>query len=229
MHALVRACRERPRIDSAWNDPAWAGAEPIELTHFRPEGSAHRPRTRARLLHTGDGISGLFQVEDRYVRSVHQRFGEPVCEDSCVEIFLEPRPGRGYLNFEWNAGGTLLASHVTDPRRVGGALAAARPLSERDGRLVLARSSLPSVVAPELATPVSWSLAFFIPLAVLERPLGPLGPLGGQRWRANLYKCGDKTSHPHWASWSPLDSRNFHRPECFGTLEFEPGASASAG
>ena len=92
-----------------------------------------------------------------------------------------------------------------------------------------ARSSLPALVEPELRDPVEWQLAFYIPLAVLERYLGALGPLGGQSWRANLYKCGDKTSHPHWASWAPLAARNFHLPECFGALDFEPRTGADEG
>jgi len=228
MRGLVRATRERPRLEDAWDGAAWARAETLELAHFRPEGSAHRPRTRARLLHTGDGLAGIFRVEDRYVRSVHRSFGDPVCEDSCVEIFLQPRGDRGYLNFEWNAGGALLASHVTDPRRVGGALAASTRLGEDDARRVQMRSSLPPLVEPERRDPVDWQLTFFIPLGVLERYVGPLGPLGGQAWRANLYKCGDLTSHPHWASWAPLDARNFHLPHCFGTLEFEAGPPGAA-
>jgi len=228
MQALVRAARERPRLEDEWDAPAWARAETLELAHFRPEGSAHRPRTRARLLHTGDGLAGIFRVEDRYVRSVHRQFGDPVYEDSCVEIFLQPRPERGYLNFEMNAGGTLLASHVTDPRRVAGALAAAKPLRPAEARRVCVRSSLPAVVEPELAGPVEWQLAFFIPLELVEGHVGALGPLAGQAWRANLYKCGDKTSHPHWGSWAPLDARNFHLPHCFGTLEFEARAAANA-
>ena len=227
MRGLVRATRERPPIEEAWDGAAWARAETLELSHFRPEGSAHRPRTRARLLHTGFGIAGIFRVEDRYVRSLHRRFGDPVYEDSCVEIFLEPRPERGYLNFEWNAGGTLLASHVTDPRRVGGTLAASTRLAADDARRVEVRSSLPSRIEPERCDAVDWQLAFFIPLAVLERHVGALGPLGGQAWRCNLYKCGDKTSHPHWASWAPLDARNFHLPHCFGTLDFEAGPQAA--
>ena len=43
---------------------------------------------------------------------------------------------------------------------------------------------------------------------------------GCQAWRGNLYKCGDRTSHPHWAAWSPVDELNFHLPRCFGTLRF---------
>ncbi len=221
MRALVRAARPRPRLADGWDDPAWARAETLELAHFRPEGSGHRPRARARLLHAGDGLAGIFRVEDRYVRSVHTRFGDPVYEDSCVEIFLQPRPDRGYLNFEMNCGGALLASHVTDHRRVPGGFAAFTRLSEEDGRGVGVRSTLPLRVDPEIEAPVDWQLAFFIPVDLLESHVGPLGPLAGQAWRANLYKCGDKTSHPHWVSWSPVDSLNFHLPHCFGTLRFE--------
>ena len=39
---------------------------------------------------------------------------------------------------------------------------------------------------------------------------------------ANFYKCGDKTAHIHFVSWSPIgcEKPDFHRPEYFGTLEF---------
>jgi hypothetical protein len=104
---------------------------------------------------------------------------------------------------------------------VPGGFAALTPLGEEEGRRVLVRSSQPRTLDPEIAAPLEWQLAFFIPTALVERFVGELGPLPGQTWRANLYKCGDKTSHPHWASWSPLDERNFHLPRCFGTLSFE--------
>jgi hypothetical protein len=222
MEHLVRAVRPRPRLDCGWDDPDWAAGAPLEIACFRPEGSGHRPRTRARLAWDDEGLSGLFRVEDRHVRSVHTRFGEPVYQDSCVEIFLEPKPDHGYLNFEMNAGGALLASHVTDHRRTPDGFAAFSKLTEEDGRSVAVRSSLPSFVEPEVEGPLDWHLAFFIPTALLEKYVGPIGPLAGQAWRANLYKCGDRTSHPHWASWSPVDALNFHLPRCFGTLRLEP-------
>jgi Carbohydrate-binding family 9 len=216
----IRAAVTPPPLEAGWEDAAWQSASTLEIAHFRPEGSEHRPRTRARLLRGPEGLHGLFRVEDRYVRSVHSRFQDPVHEDSCVELFLEPPGGHGYLNFEFNCGGTLLASHVTDPRRVPGGFAAFRQLPEEDGRRVLVRGSLPRVVDPEITEPVSWQLGFFVPTALLEEYTGPIGPLGGQVWRGNLYKCGDKTSHPHWAAWSPVDELNFHLPRCFGTLRF---------
>ena len=47
--------------------------------------------------------------------------------------------------------------------------------------------------------------------------------LDGARMKANFYKCGDKLQTPHFLSWNRIDlpSPNFHRPDFFGTLEFE--------
>ena len=218
----MRALRERPPLGAGWDDEPWSQAEPLEVAAFRPESSDHRPRTRARLVHVPDGLAGLFHVEDRFVRSVHTRFQDSVYEDSCVEIFLQPKPGRGYLNFEMNAGGALLATHISDHRRVPGGFAAFTRLPPQHGRLVEIRSSLPARVEPEIEGPLDWELSFFVPTALLEAYVGAIGPLGGQSWRANLFKCGDRTSHPHWVSWCPVDALNFHLPDCFGELRFEP-------
>ncbi len=50
-----------------------------------------------------------------------------MCRDSCVELFLEPKPGRGYFNFEFNCAGTLMACHVEDPTRAGRRFQKIRP------------------------------------------------------------------------------------------------------
>lgn len=209
-------------VACGWEDPGWTAATTLEIGAFRPEGSDHRPRTFVRLAHAKDGLFGIFRVEDRYVRCVRRRFQDPVYRDSCVEAFLQPKPDRGYLNFEMSCGGALLATHITDWRRTAAGFAAYERLPEDHGRRVLVRSSLPAVVDPEIDASVDWELAFFVPTEVLEAYVGPIGPLAGQEWRANFYKCGDETSHPHWAAWSPVDELNFHLPRCFGTLRFAP-------
>jgi len=79
---------------------------------------------------------------------------------------------------------------------------------------------MPERVEPEIANPVSWRLQCAIPLSVMEHYVGRIGDLRNQTWRGNFYKCGDKTSHPHWASWAEIDELNFHLPRCFGEIEF---------
>jgi len=212
----------RPEFENLWNGPAWGRSPHLEVNHFRPEGTDHRPRTSCKLLFDDSGIYGHFRVEDRYVRSVHARFQDEVYRDSCVEIFLLPKPGRGYFNFEFNCGGAMLASHVVDPTRVkGGPVARAVPLSTGQGQAVRIRASLPLIVEPEIVDDVTWYLEFSIPFTLLEEFVGPVSRREGDAWQANIYKCGGETSHPHWASWSPIEALNFHAPQDFGNIRFE--------
>jgi Carbohydrate-binding family 9 len=166
-------------------------------------------------------LRGIFDVRDQYVRSVRTNYADEVWKDSCVEIFLQPRPERGYFNLEMNAGGAHLCCYIEDPERVAGGFKKFTRLPAEIGRMIEVRSSLPKVVDPEIVELVTWQLNFFAPFEVFEAYVGTQGELRGQRWRANFYKCHDEGSHPHWASWAPVDEFNFHLPRCFGTLCFE--------
>ncbi len=199
----------------------FAGAEIGRVSHVRPESSDHAPETIFRVLHDGASLYVRFDVSDRYVRSVHTAFQSPVCRDSCVEFFVQPKAGTGYFNFEVNAGGTLLLYYVEDPARTARGLAKYTPVPEAWGSQVEIRSSLPRVIEPEIATPVAWRVCYKVPLALFESFVGDLGRDGGL-WRANFYKCGDETSHPHWLSWAPVPELNFHLPACFGELLLAP-------
>ncbi len=207
-------------MQGLWDGAFWRQTQPLSVSCFRPEGSEHRPQTLSKLLYNEQYIFGIFRVEDQYIRSVHTGFQSDVWKDSCVEFFVQPKVDGGYFNFEFNGGGTLLASHVTNPARVDGRLKEFQPLQSSDDRQIRRFSTLARLVEPEIPTPMIWYLEFSIPFAVLEKYAGPLGAVAGQIWRANFYKCGNETSHPHWASWMPLSARNFHDPASFGLLEF---------
>lgn len=208
-------------LDLNAQSPGWRAAEVAEASHFRPESSDHRPQTQVRLLHDSRGVHGLFQVRDRYVKCVRTLYGGEVWKDSCVEFFVEPQPGRGYFNFEFNCGGAFLCNHIVDPTRVPGGFKQATRLPKTLAQQVRVNALLPRMVDPEITGPVGWALQFFIPFAVLENFLGPLGDVSGQAWRGNFFKCAEDNSHPHWAAWSPVDELNFHLPRCFGEIRFE--------
>ncbi len=200
--------------------PDWSVVPAANVDQFRPEGKGHCPQCEARVVWDDRTLRGRFDIRDQYVRSVCEGYNAPVWRDSCVEFFVQPTAG-GYFNFEFNAGGHLLASYVRDPTRVAGGLKDSTLLPEASLRRVAVKSSLPSRVNPEIADPIAWHLEFELPLDILEPFCGPLVIQPGDRLRGNFYKCGDETSHPHWASWSPVSARNFHLPGCFGTLVFE--------
>jgi hypothetical protein len=219
MHYTVKRTGAPPPMDGRWDATAWGHAETLEISHFRPESNAHRPRTEARLLYDDDAVYGFFRVADRYVRCVNTAYQSGVCQDSCVEWFVCPA-APGYFNFEINCGGTLHASYLEDPTRTPKGFRKFTFLDAAAGGEIRIRHSLPSVVDPELTEPVEWTIQFAVPLAVLRRYAGPVRAEPGVRWRGNFYKCGDKTSHPHWAAWSPVAELNFHRPADFGEIEF---------
>lgn len=210
----------KPSLNGDWNHECWNASETIEINLFRPEGSDHQPVAEARVLYDEQGLHLIFRVQDKYVRSVQTEFNSSVCSDSCVEFFVKPKLGKGYLNFEINCGGTLLSSYIEDPTRTDDGFAKYQMLTSTDAQMVSIYHSMPNTVDPEITVPTTWINQVFIPFKLLEKYVGKLGDISGQTWQANFYKCGDKTSHPHWASWSPVTELNFHLPECFGTLKF---------
>jgi hypothetical protein len=200
----------------------WSHAHTLGIDSFRPESSDHRPRVTARALYDEVALYIRFDVHDQFVRCVHTTYGDPVYTDSCVEVFLQPRTPGGYINLEVNCGGALLSSFIEDPRIVPGGFARCQPILREHASIIAIAGSLPPVVDPEISSECDWWIEMFVPFTFFERYVGEAPPLPGDRWRANFYKCGDGTSHPHWASWCPVGELNFHRPNDFGTIVFEP-------
>ena len=209
-------------LSEAWDGPSWSKANTVNIDLFRDRSSSHHPETQCKLLYNKNGIYGLFQVKDQYVRSVSTKFQDGVCGDSCVEFFVEPANGKGYLNFEFNCGGNMLVFQVIDASRAENGFADYHILTEKEVEGMEQFTTMPSVVDPEITEPTTWRRGFFIPFSVFEKTTGlKAEKMSGQTWRANFYKCADQTSHPHWASWQPLTETNFHLPECFNEISFE--------
>ncbi len=197
-------------------------AHKVQVTEFLKESSAHRPRTEVGLVYTNEGLWGKFSVRDRYVRCVHTTFQEPVYQDACVEFFVQPAGAESYFNFEMNACGTLLASHVLNPEQDENGLPKEfEPLTRDDLSGVRVQSSLSGPIAKEITDSIHWELEFFISFDLLARYISDMKrPVSGDVWRGNFYKCAENNSHPHWAAWSPVDAFNFHLPRCFGEFIF---------
>ncbi|HIJ73264.1 MAG TPA: carbohydrate-binding family 9-like protein [Candidatus Hydrogenedentes bacterium] len=218
MHRTER----KPALEGDWDGPVWQKADTLSVDNARPESSDHHPTTRAKLLYDADCLYVLFDVADRYVRCTHTRYQDPVCQDSCVEFFVRPKPDKGYFNFEVNCGGTLLLYYIEDPTPTAQGFAKFAQVSPELGRRIPIYHSMPDVVDPEIPAPTAWRIEYAIPLELLEHYVGTLGNLPGQQWRANFYKCADLSSHPHWISWAPFAGElNFHQPEYFSPIRFE--------
>jgi len=208
-------------LSGGWDQAPWNAADTAAVANFLPRSSDHRPPVAARFVHDGSALLGAFRVQDKYVRCVVDQDQGSVCGDSCVEFFVQPKGDKGYFNFEINCGGTILCYYIPVRPDGFGDLTKYVALPAADLAMVEIVPSLPRVVEPEIQEDTLWTLKYSVPFALFEKYVGPLGPLPGQVWRGNFYKCADKTSHPHWASWAPIDAFNFHLPRCFGELRFE--------
>jgi hypothetical protein len=205
-----------------WNGPPWKNADVLSISNYLPQSSNHRPVTHVKVLHDPTSVHVLFRVSDRYVRCTRSEYQSDVWNDSCVEWFAQPKAGKGYFNFEINCIGTLHVHYVEDPERTaGGTLKKSTPVPYETGTLVEMYHSIASLIDPEITEPIEWTIEMKVPLDFFKPFVGPVADLCGQEWRANFNKCADQTSHPTWATWSPVSELNFHRPDEFGTIVFE--------
>jgi hypothetical protein len=202
--------------------PFWVQANELEISRFHSRSSDHRPRTRVRALHDSTNLFVRFDVDDRYVISRATDYQDMVCFDSCVEFFFRPKVDRGYFNLEIDCGGTALWHYGEDQGVTDIHLLRRTPLSAEHGRKLKVCLSMGAVVFPERAEPTRWSIGCCIPLSVVAQYVGAMGDTRNWRWDGNFYKCADRCSHPHWASWAPMPERlNFHQPGTFRPILFE--------
>lgn len=222
MQYTIRKAADVPAPSADWSAPVWQTAETLRVTHFPWEDSGHRPDVQARVLYDDQALHVHFRVEDQYVRAVAERFQDSVCLDSCVEFFVSPLPdSEAYFNFEVNCGGTMLLHRCpsASERAVGRTTENVR---DDEGATIQIAHSLPKIVEPEIAEKTTWTLEYRVPFALFSSYFDCPVPSQGDQWRANFYKCGDATSHPHWGSWAPVGTErpNFHQPAYFQPILF---------
>ncbi|MBQ9789933.1 MAG: carbohydrate-binding family 9-like protein [Lentisphaeria bacterium] len=205
-------------FDENWENPVWDNAEVALLEQVREESSDHTPKVEAKMLYNKKGFYVRFDVDDQYVRIVNTEFQSSVCQDSCVEFFGKPEGAKSYLNFEMNAGGTLLCFDITDHTRAENGFKDFRKLTPDEVKNMVIYHTLPKKLDAEITEKIKWSVMYFVPFELfhLEKEV-----VSGDVWVGNFFKCADKCSHPHWITYFPVYELNFHLPECFGKLILE--------
>lgn len=165
-----------------------------------------------RAAHDGETLYLYYTIEGEELRATNTKDFGSVWEDSCVEFFMQREGETSYRNFECNVLGVLL-SRYHESREKG--------VSQTDLMSDIFRYSTIQHRYENNKQVSDWTMYLEIP----KQALGFAGneSLGGQKLRANFYKCGDKTPMPHFLSWNPIDlpEPNFHVPQFFGLLELE--------
>ena len=173
-----------------------------------PETFPYAPLCSGRVARTKDALVVDFRVSGLDLRAQNTEDNGRQWEDSCVEVFIKDPEKADYYNFEINALGKVLACY--GPVREG---RTRRPQEQMNKILRFAHLEGGPLDKEGVQT---WRVGVVIPFELIGVDPGNLP----HSIRANFYKCGDKTAHPHYLSWSPIDTPkpDFHRPEFFGEL-----------
>ena len=217
----ARKIDQAPELDGAWDSTPWKDANVAPINNFHPKSISRHLVAAVKVLHTGDALHLLFKVEDNHVMAKCQNRQDSVCRDSCVEAFLQPKEGGGYLNFEVNCGGTILLYHIWDWTRGEKGFKGYAPVADKWLDKIGIYHSLPKIVDPPIAEPTTWRLQLRVPVEIFEAHTGSVGKLDGQSWLGNFYKCGGDPKFDHWAEWSPVVELNFHQPKHYAPIHFE--------
>lgn len=207
------------KIDAVWDKQEWKNILPVDISNYMGTIPGFKPEAQAKMMYDDENLYVIFHVKDRYVRCITQEINGPVWEDGAVEFFFAPDSGKPllYFNLETNCGGTPLMHYNLVPRKESQVLA-----TDEIMKIEIAHT-LPKIIDPEMKDPVTWTLEYRIPIAMLEKYAKLTRPKKGVEWKANFYKIAENSSNPHYITWSVvnIEKPDFHRPDFFGKLIFE--------
>lgn len=193
----------------------WEDITPLAVDEYLWLDNGCTPKVEVRLYCTAGRLHIQFKVYEQDPLARYKEQNDPVYTDSCAEFFMQPLPGSDprYLNFEFNAAGTILL-------QIG---------EGRENRTTLSDS--PAIFQIETAVnrvdehsgETYWELAFSIPFDWLQRKFPGFKAEPGRAFRGNFYKCGDETPVPHYGCWNRVDSASpdYHQSGFFGELVFK--------
>lgn len=172
----------------------------------------YRPSVTFRIARSKTHLVIMYDVRGLDLRAAALEDNGPVWEDSCCEFFVSHPDDGTYYNFELNCIGTLLASKRRS--RNDADMFTSEQLS-----MIIRHSTLEHRNIEESGEIRCWSTAICIPFTLIGIDCMALP----ESIKVNFYKCGDKTAHPHYLSWNPINlpAPDFHRPDFFGTAVFQ--------
>ena len=178
---------------------------PIACNNWSPEYASAPPASVRLSYEEGAGLHvRLIAEESGLLATVNTPDGR-VCEDSCLEAFIDlsPDSGKGYLNIECNP---LAAVH----QAIG---------TGRYGRRFIRDMGLPATRAVATVTDGHWELSYTVSEELISALYGK--PLRrGDVIRGNFYICADGKPAPYYATAFPIStpSPDYHRPEFFAEM-----------
>jgi len=205
MEAIVKALSEKKPVCILHN------GQPVELAVDCvnwPDQFPEHPEVKATITAGADALSIRYRVRGLDLRAEFAEDHGEVWTDSCCEFFCRPLGEVAYQNYEINCIGAMTAS-VRTARSEN-----VRKYSAEEMALIGRYAPLGRESFAEKTGMQQWEVGYDIPYPLISGAGKPA------LLEANIYKCGDRTPHPHFLSWAPIDrpKPDFHCPQFFGLL-----------
>ncbi|RYY34709.1 MAG: hypothetical protein EOP46_12525 [Sphingobacteriaceae bacterium] len=157
-----------------------------------------------------------YYVTEGSTQALHNRFNDPVYNDSCVELFIAFNGDEKYYNLEFNCTGNSLVQYG----------------SGKDDRMFVPAALLKEIKhqtsLKSINGAINWTLTLCIPKTVFcyHKQLNLLQGTA----KINVYKCGDGLPRPHYLCWANVESAepNFHLSRFFKEVKFSQQQLISA-
>lgn len=167
----------------------------------------YQPEVYATITYDETGFDVEFVVKEANpLREKTNHFDE-VCEDSCVEFFVnfDPENTNEYINFEVNANGAMQASLRTD-------------------RYNYRHLTIPEIENLGITADIKeeeWSVKYKVSTELIKKYYPKFDINTCKYITGNMQKCGDKQKTIHYMSLFEIacETPDFHRPEYFGRIE----------
>ena len=188
--------------------PDWSAHEILPIDHLLWTDSID-VTAQAQICYDDENFYLRLQAVEPHIRKENQpdNLLAEVCEDSCLEFFIQPTDRMDYLNFEINPNRAVYLGFGPN-------------LPENIRQIVPEVQDLLDIQTELTAD--GWMLTYRVPFAFLRRYFTDFAPTKGTKIRANFYKCGDETRKMHFLAWNPIHNEvpAFHIPRDFGCLIF---------
>ena len=173
----------------------------------------YAPNVTFKMFHTGEKLYLRYYVKEGYTAARVAKDNGEVWTDSCCECFLS-LDGEAYYNIETTCITRMLIGYRAKGQE---AIHAGDDVLSQVER----HSTLGTEPFEERVGENEWVLTLGLPTAIFHQH--DIASWSGLKLKANLYKCGDNLSKPHFLSWQPiaLPQPCFHCPEFFVELEME--------
>lgn len=167
------------------------------------------PKVVFSATYSDEGFHAHFKAYEKNPRAVVTEQQGPVCNDSCLEWFMnfDPVHTDRYFNIEMNAKGIANIGFRKD----------------RYDNTPLDVADIESMKIKTEIFEDYWTLDYVVPFELIKKYIPDYEFKKGLEHPANVYKCGDETEFPHFGCWSMVNREkpDFHIPSYFGTMTIE--------